>query len=97
MMEFKPRPVIFLYTEAAAIKDDVRERMIEAGYLPVLVADINAVKIMTPPVTIDPAELSAVTVAALEAILASSAQGTTTSYNFGLSVATELLAAKKRK
>ena len=91
------RPVIFLYTGAAEVSDDVREKMTEAGYLPVKVADIDAVKILTAPMAIDPADLSAITVAALDALLKSASATTTHVGQFGARLAAELLAAKSKR
>jgi hypothetical protein len=97
MTEIKPRPVIFLYTEAAQIADDVRAGMIEAGYLPVLVADVNEVKILTAPLAVEATDLSAITVAALDAIVKSSGSTMSWASHFGARVASELLATSARK
>ncbi len=88
MIEKRPRPVIFLYTEAAQITDDVHAAMIEAGYLPVRVADVNEVKILTAPLAIEATDLSAITAAALDTITTS----TIAAGHFGTTLAKKLLA-----
>jgi len=67
--------------------------MVEAGYLPIHVADVSAVKIMTAPLAVEPTDVSAITIAALEAIVASDKSTTSWSSRFGARVAAELLAS----
>ncbi len=94
MIEKKPRPVIFLYTEATHIPDDLRAAMIESGYLPVCVADIHEVKILRAPLAVEATDLSAITAAALDAIVSSS---TMIQSRFGTTLASELLASRGNK
>lgn len=89
------RPVIFLYTDDAQLDDDVRAKMIEAGYLPVKVADVDGVRMLPTSVSVDTSEVSAITAAALDAIIKSAESTTTWAASFGANVARNLRAAKK--
>lgn len=62
------RPVIFLYTEAAQIDAHTRKAMVAAGFLPVKVSSLDAVKIIDSPMVIADAELPYVVRSALDAI-----------------------------
>ena len=93
--ELKQRPSIFLYTDAAAITDEVRIAMIEAGYLPVRVASVDDVRILTNPVTYDGVAIPLVTQAALEALLKSNESVSTWTSRFGACLARLLLKDQK--
>jgi hypothetical protein len=62
------RPVIILYTDAAEISSEVLAAMPAAGYLPVKVADANAIRVLDIPVGAHVAEMDLITQAALYAI-----------------------------
>lgn len=94
MTEPKLRPSIFLYTEVASITDEVRSAMIEAGYLPVLVASVDSVRILTCPVTYDGIALPLITQAALQAILKSVDSTNAHASRFGADLARLLLTNK---
>lgn len=93
----KPRPSIVLYTDAAAIDDDVKAAMIEAGYLPVRVSDVDAVRIMPVTHGIDAGDMSAITAAALEAVAKHGTQDVPARFGWALTKALLEQRAKSSK
>jgi predicted secreted protein len=67
--------------------------MIEHGYLPVKVADLDAVKFLVPPTAVSVAELSAVTEAVL--LVIADNPGGIAAQELGPKLAELLLAARK--
>ncbi len=61
---------IFLYTDATSLDPETRSAMIEAGFLPVHVADLDAVRLINPEVTLPRDRLDKIGAAALAALCA---------------------------
>lgn len=85
------QPVIFLYTEAAQLDARTRKAMVAAGFLPVKVATLDAVKIIELPVAVGDVQLSEVARAALTAVLEGGEAN-----RFGRNLADRLLALSAR-
>lgn len=60
---------IFLYTESAELDARTRKAMVVAGYLPVKVAALDAVKFLEPAPEIPNAEVGEILRAAMEAMM----------------------------
>jgi hypothetical protein len=56
---------LFLYTNKAQVSEDTRKAMIAAGYLPVMVADMDQVKLIETQVHLSRAQLDTIGQAAL--------------------------------
>lgn len=65
-----PRPVLILYTDSAEIEHETLAAMRDAGYLPVKVRDSDAVRVMDIPLATAADDMTPITKAALQAILA---------------------------
>lgn len=63
------RSTIFLYTDAAQIDARTKKAMVAAGFLPVKVATLDAVKFLEPQVPVPAAEVSEILRAALDALM----------------------------
>lgn len=90
------RPVIFLYTDAAEIDADIRAKMIEAGYLPVRVADVNSIRILPAHIAFENSDVPVITAAALDAIIKSTESTSAWAANFGANIARNIRASKTK-
>lgn len=88
------RPTILLYTDEAKIEPDVRAAMIEAGYLPVQVASVDAVRVLESPVFVEAAQLDAMSRTCLQ--LMHENPGSTVTTNFGAKFSGVILAGLAR-
>jgi len=43
---------IFLYTDGAALSEDHRKALEDGGFIPILVANLDACKIIEPPISV---------------------------------------------
>ncbi len=60
---------LFVYTPELGLSDEDRDRLREAGFIPLCVADDSAYKIVTAPMPLPDAAMDAITIAALTALL----------------------------
>jgi len=66
------RATIFLYTKGAKIDDAVKDRLIAAGYLPIAVASVDAIRLLETTIAFDPMKMDALLTAALTTVRSSS-------------------------